>query len=98
MALGHDLKAMQDRVNEATRIVFIANPNNPTGTWVDADALYRFLGAMPSTTLVVVDEAYIEYVEDASFPDSSRWLAEFPNLVVTRTFSKALSCLNTLVI
>jgi histidinol-phosphate aminotransferase len=89
MALGHDLKAMQDRVTEATRIVFVANPNNPTGTWVDVDQLHRFLGAMPSTTLVVVDEAYIEYVEDESFPDSSRWLAEFPNLVVTRTFSKA---------
>ena len=91
MALGHDLKAMQDRVNEATRVVFIANPNNPTGTWVDADSLHRFLGAMPSTTLVVIDEAYIEYVEDGSFPDSSRWLGEFPNLVVTRTFSKAFA-------
>ena len=89
MALGHDLKAMQDRVNESTRVVFIANPNNPTGTWVDADALHRFLGAMPSTTLVDIDEANIENVEDDSFPDSSRWLGEFPNLVVTRTFSKA---------
>jgi histidinol-phosphate aminotransferase len=89
MALGHDLDALAALVNERTRLVFIANPNNPTGTWVDADALHRFIASMPATTLVVVDEAYIEYVEDESFADASRWLAEFPNLVVTRTFSKA---------
>jgi len=89
MALGHDLDALAKLVSSRTRIVFIANPNNPTGTWVEADALRRFIASMPSTTLVVVDEAYIEYVEDESFPDSSRWLSEFPNLVVTRTFSKA---------
>jgi histidinol-phosphate aminotransferase len=89
MALGHDLDALAKLVNARTRIVFIANPNNPTGTWVEADALRRFVASMPTTTLVVIDEAYIEYVEDAGFPDSSRWLSEFPNLVVTRTFSKA---------
>jgi len=89
MALGHDLDAMLALVNERTRLVFIANPNNPTGTWVDEEALHRFLTLMPSTTLVVVDEAYIEYVGDDDFPDASRWLNEFPNLVVTRTFSKA---------
>ncbi len=89
MPLGHDLDAMAALVNERTRLVFIANPNNPTGTWVDSAALHAFLKSMPQTTLVVLDEAYIEYVEDASFPDASRWLHEFPNLVVTRTFSKA---------
>jgi histidinol-phosphate aminotransferase len=89
MALGHDLDALAALVNERTRIVFVANPNNPTGTWVEADALRSFIAAMPSTTLVVIDEAYIEYVEKDSFPDASRWLNEFANLVVTRTFSKA---------
>ena len=89
MALGHDLDAMARLVNEKTRIVFVANPNNPTGTWVDAAALRQFIQKLPPSTLVVVDEAYIEYVDDAGFPDTSRWLAEFPNLVVTRTFSKA---------
>lgn len=89
MALGHDLDAMARLVNERTRIVFVANPNNPTGTWVESAALKTFIAALPATTLVVLDEAYIEYVTDASFPDSSRWLKEFPNLVVTRTFSKA---------
>jgi histidinol-phosphate aminotransferase len=89
MALGHDLDAMAKLVNERTRLVFVANPNNPTGTWVETAALKRFISTLPSTTLVVVDEAYIEYVTDAGFPNASQWLAEFPNLVVTRTFSKA---------
>ena len=88
MPLGHDLNAMLALVNERTRLVFVANPNNPTGTSVDAAALRAFLAALPATTLVVVDEAYIEYT-DPSFPDASRFLNEFPNLVVTRTFSKA---------
>ena len=69
--------------------MFVANPNNPTGTWVSAEALKRFIAAVPEQTLVVVDEAYIEYVSEPDFPDASRWLSEFPNLVVTRTFSKA---------
>jgi len=89
MALGHDLDAMRKLVNDQTRLVFIANPNNPTGTWVDAAALKAFIASLPLTTLAVVDEAYIEYVEDPGFADASRWLSEFPNLVVTRTFSKA---------
>ena len=89
MPLGHDLEALAALVNDRTRIVFIANPNNPTGTWVEAQSLRSFFASLPQTTLVVVDEAYIEYVVDSSFPDSSRWLGEFPNLVVTRTFSKA---------
>lgn len=89
MALGHDLEAMARLINERTRLVFIANPNNPTGTWVSAAALRKFIAAVPEQTLVVVDEAYIEYVTDAAFADASRWLNDFPNLVVVRTFSKA---------
>lgn len=89
MALGHDLDAMLERVNERTRLVFIANPNNPTGSWVEAAALKRFIAAVPRDTIVLVDEAYIEYVQDTAFADASLWLQEFPNLVVTRTFSKA---------
>ncbi len=89
MALGHDLDAMRELVTAHTRLAFVANPNNPTGTWVDAGALKRFIADVPRSTLVVVDEAYIEYVQDADFADASLWLNEFPNLVVTRTFSKA---------
>jgi histidinol-phosphate aminotransferase len=89
MPLGHDLEAMAKLVSERTRLAFIANPNNPTGTWLSAEALREFIAGVPSQTLVVVDEAYIEYVTDPSFPDASRWLHEFANLVVVRTFSKA---------
>lgn len=89
MALGHDLDAMARLVNEHTRLVFVANPNNPTGTWVDAAELKAFIGALPPHVIAVIDEAYIEYVEDSQFADASRWLGELPNLVVTRTFSKA---------
>jgi histidinol-phosphate aminotransferase len=89
MALGHDLDAMLKLVTDKTRVVFIANPNNPTGSWVEAAPLKRFIAALPSTTLVVVDEAYIEYAYEGEFADASQWLAEFPNLIVTRTFSKA---------
>jgi histidinol-phosphate aminotransferase len=71
---GHDLEAMAALVNERTRVVWIANPNNPTGTWLDADSLASFLGELPETCVVVVDEAYTEYVEDPDFPDATRWL------------------------
>ncbi len=89
MPLGHDLEAMARLVNERTRVVFVANPNNPTGTWLDETALERFIAAVPPQTLVVVDEAYIEYVQEKAFPDASRWLSKYPHLIVTRTFSKA---------
>jgi histidinol-phosphate aminotransferase len=87
--LGHDLAAMAALVSENTRIVFIANPNNPTGTWLDGAALERFLAALPPHVIAVVDEAYFEYVNAPGYPDTSRWLDRYPNLVVTRTFSKA---------
>lgn len=85
---GHDLDAMAAAVTPKTRMVFIANPNNPTGTWVKRDALRAFIARMPSHVIVVVDEAYFEYVQEDDYPDALQWLSEFDNLVVTRTFSK----------
>jgi len=87
--LSHDLDAMLALVDRDTRLVFIANPNNPTGTWVDRDNLYRFLQKLPGHVIAVIDEAYHEYARGNDFPDACEWLGEFPNLVVTRTFSKA---------
>ncbi len=86
---GHDLDAMLDAIDAQTRVVFIANPNNPTGTWFAADALERFLAAVPERVLVVLDEAYIEYAQGDELPDGLKYLAAHPNLLVSRTFSKA---------
>jgi len=86
---GHDLDAMSKAINTNTRVVYIANPNNPTGTWVDGNALATFIASVPDDVVVVVDEAYREYVADEGYPDCVAWLNERPNLVVTRTFSKA---------
>ena len=88
-AYGHDLAAMHALVNARTRVIFIANPNNPTGTWLPAAELEDFIASLPDHVLVVVDEAYFEYVESPDYPDTSRWLDRYPNLIVTRTFSKA---------
>jgi histidinol-phosphate aminotransferase len=88
-AYGHDLAAMRSLVGPATRVVFIANPNNPTGTWLEAGELREFVAGLPDHVMVVIDEAYFEYVSEANYPDTSRWLADCPNLIVTRTFSKA---------
>jgi histidinol-phosphate aminotransferase len=86
---GHDLAAMADAISERTRLVFIANPNNPTGTWNDAEALETFLAAVPEQVIVVIDQAYAEYVNEPDYPDCIAWLARHSNLIVTRTFSKA---------
>ena len=86
---GHDLSAMQAATNENSRVMFIANPNNPTGTWVDIQSLRTLLGSCPEQTVVVVDEAYFEYVDEDDYPNCIQWVNEFPNLLVTRTFSKA---------
>jgi histidinol-phosphate aminotransferase len=86
---GHDLDAMAALVNDRTRVVFIANPNNPTGTWLRAESLKAFIAGLPGHLVVVVDEAYFEYVQEPDYPDTSQWLEDFPNLIVTRTFSKA---------
>jgi histidinol-phosphate aminotransferase len=88
-AYGHDLEAMRELISDRTRVIWIANPNNPTGTWLKAGELRAFLEAVPRNIVVVVDEAYVEYVETPDYPDTSSWLADFPNLIVTRTFSKA---------
>lgn len=89
MPLGHDLDSMAVAICSDTRIVYLANPNNPTGTWFDDAALAAFLARAPSTTLVVVDEAYHEFVDDVALTAALRFLQKHPNLVVTRTFSKA---------
>ncbi len=86
---GNDLDAMLAAISDKTRMIFIANPNNPTGTWLGSEPLKNFIKRVPSNIIVVVDEAYTEYVTDGSIPNSIEWLSEFPNLVVTRTFSKA---------
>lgn len=85
---GHNLDNLLAAIDTDTRVVFIANPNNPTGTWLDKHSLHRFLTQVPPRVLVVVDEAYAEYVEEPDYPDCALWLCEFPNLLVTRTFSK----------
>lgn len=87
---GHDLKAMlQTAAAQQAKLVFIANPNNPTGTFLEAGALLEFMRALPSDILVVLDEAYNEYLPEENRYDSVAWLQEFPNLIVSRTFSKA---------
>ncbi|RRQ24795.1 histidinol-phosphate transaminase [Guyparkeria sp. SCN-R1] len=88
MPFGADLEAMAAAVDEHTRVLFLANPNNPTGTWVEAAELRALLDAVPSHVVVVLDEAYTEYVDDLAFPNGIELLAHYPNLVVTRTFSK----------
>jgi len=89
MPLGHDLKGLFERVGDHTRLVFVANPNNPTGTWLDGERLKDFIASLPPEVICVVDEAYTEYAESDTLGDASTWLEELPNLVVTRTFSKA---------
>jgi histidinol-phosphate aminotransferase len=86
---GHDLDAMREAIAPDTRIVFVANPNNPTGTFVPAPQVEAFLAAVPPQVVVVLDEAYNEYLEPTLRFDSTRWVRRFPNLIVSRTFSKA---------
>ena len=90
---GHDLDAMQNAVTDKTRVIFIANPNNPTGTWLGEKELSLFLQAIPKDVLVVLDEAYFEFADSDSdaedYPNGVELGKQFPNLIVTRTFSKA---------
>lgn len=85
---GNDLDAMAKAIGDSTRLIFIANPNNPTGTWVELQALSAFLDSVPSHVIVVMDEAYHEYVDAPDYPDSIAMLSDYPNMLVTRTFSK----------
>ena len=80
---------MRAAITPRTRIVFVANPNNPTGTFVAAAELEAFIASVPRDVLVVLDEAYNEYLEPADRCDSVGWIARYPNLLVSRTFSKA---------
>src|SRR5262249_12990153 len=86
---GHDLPAMASAITPRTRIVFVANPNNPTGTWAPSSDVKAFLSRVPREVVVVLDEAYDEYLEPAQRSPSASWIAEHPNLIVSRTFSKA---------
>lgn len=96
---GHDLDSMQSAISNKTRVIFIANPNNPTGTWLAKSELSKFLKAVPQTVLVVLDEAYFDFAYDdrqnknslaeKDYPNGIDWINQFPNLIVTRTFSKA---------
>ncbi len=86
---GHDLPAMAKLVREDTRVVFVANPNNPTGTFASADTLLAFIESIPERVIIVLDEAYTEYLPLPLKVDSIAWLKRFPNLVITRTLSKA---------
>ncbi len=88
VGFGTDLDGFLASITAATRIMFIANPNNPTGTWVTHDALVAFLDAVPAHIWVVLDEAYQEYVDIPGFPNGMSLLSRYPNLIVTRTFSK----------
>lgn len=85
---GYDLDAMRANLSARTKLIFIANPNNPTGTYLARAALAEFLRVLPSQIVVVLDEAYFEYVSAPDYPDGIAWLAQFPNLIVARTFSK----------
>lgn len=85
----HDLNAMLAAVTDRTRLIFICNPNNPTSTVVHPDALTRFVEAAPPDVLIVIDEAYVEYIRDGLLPDSLALVREHSNVVVLRTFSKA---------
>jgi histidinol-phosphate aminotransferase len=86
---GHDLDAMARAVDDETYVAWIANPNNPTGTYARGDEIEAFLRRVPERVLVVLDEAYNEYLPHDLKADSARWLKRHPNLVITRTFSKA---------
>jgi histidinol-phosphate aminotransferase len=86
---GHDLDAMLAAIAPDTRLVFVANPNNPTGTFIGAEAMSAFLAAVPPRVVVVLDEAYNEYLAPELRHPSVEWVRRFPNLLVSRSFSKA---------
>lgn len=87
---GHDLRAMARAVTDRTKVMFVANPNNPTGTWSTAHQLRELIEGIPEHVILVIDEAYFEYAEaTVDYPNAAVWISEVSNLVVTRTFSKA---------
>ena len=86
---AHDLDGFLAAITPKTKLIFIANPNNPTGTLINKDALRAFIKAVPSNTLIVLDEAYDEYLSAQNKSEAINWLGEFDNLIISRTFSKA---------
>ena len=88
MPLGHDAEAMLAAIDDDTRMVFIANPNNPTGTWMDKDTIHGLISSIRDDIIVVLDLAYHEYMDDDERIDTAQWLSDFPNLLITCTFSK----------
>ena len=86
---AHDLTAMTAAVSENTRVIYLANPNNPTGTYTSNDELLALLKRVPSSVLVVLDEAYCEYIDNPDYPDGIALQKIYSNLIITRTFSKA---------
>ena len=89
MQHGHDLAALRATIGPRTKLVYLANPNNPTGTWFGSEAFAAFMDSVPADCIVVVDEAYAEFVDAADYASAVPLVARHPNLVVTRTFSKA---------
>ncbi|NLY79922.1 MAG: histidinol-phosphate transaminase [Lysinibacillus sp.] len=85
----HDLEAMYEAIDENTSVVWVCNPNNPTGTIVTDEELSAFLKKVPSDVLVVLDEAYFEYVTDPAYKDTLPYVEQYPNVLIMRTFSKA---------
>ena len=83
-----DLQGMLTKLSDKVRVLFLANPNNPTGTWLTADELRAFIEKIPPQVVVVIDEAYFEYVDKPGYGSAVDWIGDFPNLLVTRTFSK----------
>ena len=86
---GHDLDAMAAAIAPDTKLVFVANPNNPTGTFIEGEKIAAFLKKVPPRVVVVLDEAYTEYLQPAQRYDALGWVRQYPNLIVSRTFSKA---------
>ena len=86
---GHDLAAMATAISDKTRLVFLANPNNPTGTVFSEDELIAFMASVPEDVIVVLDEAYTEYLTQDGMPNGLTLVNKYPNMIVTRTFSKA---------
>ena len=86
--LAHDLPAMSAAVTDRTRLIFVCNPNNPTGTSVGAEDFDRFVESLPETAVLAIDEAYYEFVRRSDFPDSLKWVGRRPGTIVLRTFSK----------
>ena len=86
----YDLDAMALEINEKTKVIYLANPDNPTGTYFNKSNFEKFMKSVPNRAIVLLDEAYFEYAKtEEKYPDCSQWVNDFDNLIVTRTFSKA---------